>query len=380
MDKHSKLTYQPDYVVASGDVLADELEARGMTQLELAHRTGLTPKHIVSIVKAKAPITPETAIKFERALGLAAEFWLALEAKYQERLARFSDEKRLREDIAWLSDFPVKEMVKIGWVPKSKSTRDQLIEILKFFGIAYAKQWNEIWSSLVTMEGHQACVKRRDVFALSAWLRRGEIESSWVLYETYRRERFRQTLYQVRSLTASGPDVFVPKMMELSAAAGIVVIFVPTLPTHSINGCTRWLSTQKALIQLSSSLKTDHSIWISFLRGAAHVLFQGKKKHFFDVLACQENSEEREVYEFAEQEAIPKKEFSRFIEAGQFSKRSILSFATEIGIGPGIIVGQLQKLKLVPASSHNNLKLEFVRHKEVKMPVENKISTNRLIG
>lgn len=58
MDKHTLNEYQPDYAVPPGDVLAVELEMRGMTQQELAKRTGLTPKHIVAIAKAKSAITP----------------------------------------------------------------------------------------------------------------------------------------------------------------------------------------------------------------------------------------------------------------------------------------------------------------------------------
>ncbi len=98
MDKHSLNEYQPDYAVAPGEVLAVELEMRGMTQQELAKRTGLTPKHIVAIAKAKSAITPETAIKLERALGMPAEYWLNLESQYQEVLARLEEEQKTPEE------------------------------------------------------------------------------------------------------------------------------------------------------------------------------------------------------------------------------------------------------------------------------------------
>ena len=91
--------YQPDYAVIPGDVLAYELELRGMIQQELAKRTGLTPKHIVSIIKGKSAITSETAIKFERALGMPADYWLNLESQYQEIQARIAEE----EQFQWLN-------------------------------------------------------------------------------------------------------------------------------------------------------------------------------------------------------------------------------------------------------------------------------------
>jgi len=99
MDKQTLNEYRPDYAVSPGDVLELELEARGMKQQDLANRTGLTPKHIGALVKAKSAVTPETAIKLERAIGLPAQYWMNLESQYQEVLARTAEEKRLTSGI-----------------------------------------------------------------------------------------------------------------------------------------------------------------------------------------------------------------------------------------------------------------------------------------
>lgn len=62
-----------------------------MTQTELADRTGLTQKTINEIIKAKAPINPEIALKFERPLGRPAHIWSNLERHYQYDLSRLDD-------------------------------------------------------------------------------------------------------------------------------------------------------------------------------------------------------------------------------------------------------------------------------------------------
>ena len=73
MANTAKNTYQPDYAVTPGEVLGHELELRNMSRTELAKRTGLSEKHIIAILKGKGTviITPETALKLERALGYA---------------------------------------------------------------------------------------------------------------------------------------------------------------------------------------------------------------------------------------------------------------------------------------------------------------------
>ena len=64
-----------------------------MTQAELSQRTGRPKKTINEIIKGKAAITPDTAIQFERVLGVPASFWNNLERNYQETLARLREEK-----------------------------------------------------------------------------------------------------------------------------------------------------------------------------------------------------------------------------------------------------------------------------------------------
>ena len=59
-----------DLPIPPGEVLAEELEARGMTQKELAARLGRPAQVVNEIIKAKKGITPETAIGLGRVLGI----------------------------------------------------------------------------------------------------------------------------------------------------------------------------------------------------------------------------------------------------------------------------------------------------------------------
>ena len=78
----------PDLAIAPGEVLLEELQARSMTQKELARRLGRPAQGINEIVNAKKAITPDTAIRLEDVLGIEAQFWLKLESDYQMTLIR----------------------------------------------------------------------------------------------------------------------------------------------------------------------------------------------------------------------------------------------------------------------------------------------------
>lgn len=83
----SGFPFDPDYVTKPGDVLLETTEGLGMTQKELAARTGFTAKHINQLIRGVARISPETALRLEKVTGVPASFWNHLETKYQERKA-----------------------------------------------------------------------------------------------------------------------------------------------------------------------------------------------------------------------------------------------------------------------------------------------------
>ena len=82
------LRYEPDYVVPTGYVIADHLEAPGMSQAELARRCGRSRKWVSQVIAGKAPVLADAAVQLERALGLDASVWLGIESDYRLAIAR----------------------------------------------------------------------------------------------------------------------------------------------------------------------------------------------------------------------------------------------------------------------------------------------------
>ncbi|MBI2177204.1 MAG: HigA family addiction module antidote protein, partial [Candidatus Tectomicrobia bacterium] len=135
----------PNYVSPPGETLEDTLEAVGMSQAELAERTGLARKTVNLIVKGKASLTQDTALKLERVLGVPASFWSAREQQYQEMVARLEEQRRLKKYSQWLKQFPIGEMSKFKWVKSSQDKVKQIRELLNFFGVASPDEWQGIW-------------------------------------------------------------------------------------------------------------------------------------------------------------------------------------------------------------------------------------------
>lgn len=354
--------YTPDYVSPPGETLQEVLEERGMSQAELAERTGRPKKTINEIINGKAAITPETALQLERVLGIPASFWNNRERRYREARVRAEEQERLQKQIAWLDLIPVKAMIKLGWIQRYQDKVEQLRSVLNFFAVASPEQWEGIWCSThVFFRKSQAF--QTDPGAIAAWLRQGEIEANEISCASYDANKFREVLRQIRTLSVEPPEIFQPEVVRLCAEAGVAVVFVPQLPKIRTCGATRWLNPNKALIQLSLRYKTDDHLSFAFFHEAGHILLHGKRDVFLEgkgVQGVDEQDLEEEANKFAADILIPPAELKRFLASGQQqSKLVIEQFAAEIGIAPGIVVGRLQHDGVLPPTHCNDLKQGF---------------------
>lgn len=80
----TKTDAYPDVAISPGEYLAEEIEARQLSQKELARRMGRPANAINEIINGKKTITAETALQFEAVMPeIPARFWLNLETDYQ---------------------------------------------------------------------------------------------------------------------------------------------------------------------------------------------------------------------------------------------------------------------------------------------------------
>lgn len=359
--------YEPDYAVPPGRTLQETIESIGMSQTELALRTGRTLKTINEIIQGKAAITAETALQLERVLGVPARFWNNLERNYRADLASIEERNRFESSMAWASQFPRRELAKLGAISAVEGKAALVIEMLNFFGIASPDAWERTWTET------NVAFRRSPAFqsspgSVSAWLRLGELAARQIPCQAYDRARFRLAISSARSLTVKPIGFAQSELTRLCAQAGVAVVFVPELPKTHVSGATRWLSATKALIQLSLRYKSDDQLWFCFFHESAHILLHGKREVFLEE-KCDENADEAEANEFARDTLIPPARYRAFTASGDFSRVAIQRFAESIDIAPGIVVGRLQHDRLIAFSACNDLKQRYVLQLQDKWAV-----------
>ena len=75
-------------IVHPGQVLAEELDALGISPTELARQIAVPPNRISQIIHGKRAITGDTALRLAHWFKTTPEYWMDLQSAYAVDLAR----------------------------------------------------------------------------------------------------------------------------------------------------------------------------------------------------------------------------------------------------------------------------------------------------
>jgi addiction module HigA family antidote len=117
----SKKVLTPFEATHPGEMIKDELIARGMTQKELAEQTGIKQSVISETINGKRNVSLSLAVALEKALDIPADIWMNLQTNYNLDQANIGQRDGKHETIS--VTIPVKD-------------RNLLREIARKFGWA----------------------------------------------------------------------------------------------------------------------------------------------------------------------------------------------------------------------------------------------------
>ena len=273
------------------------------------------------------------------------------------------DSRRLHaEGQDWLRQLPVGDMVRFGWLERPPRPSEELSKCLEFFAVVSVAEWRTKYAGVMDM----AAFRTSPSFdsrpeSVAAWLRQGEIEAKQVDCESWNRERFEETLMEVRKLTRiKDPCRFLPKLRAACARCGVALVVVRSPSGCRASGATRISGAEKAILQLSFRFLTDDHFWFTFFHEAGHLVLHTESG---DVLILEGMDKDRsqqdaEANQFAARMLIPD-EYQDHLRSMPTSWQEVVRIASHIGVSPGIVVGQLQHLGRVEFGHLNRLKRRF---------------------
>lgn len=358
-------TIEPHTVLHPGETVMDYLEHYGWSQQDLSRRAGITPKTVSEICNGKTSISPATALSLEKVLQRPAHFWLNLQRQYDEAKAR----ERVRQHAAdwgsWTARFPISEMKQYRLIGVPDSQRSDTDALLSFLGVSSPESWDAVWKS-ANVAYRQTRKFKTSTESVAVWVRWTEILAAELEVEDFDARKLRASIEDLRSQTRRRVSEIMEPVQRICGAAGVAVVWTPQLSHTGISGCARWINDRKALIALMPRYKTDDQMWFTFFHELGHILLHKTLRTFVLDNAAEDLSDsivdpemqqlEDEANRFAADAIIPPKALAGFIRNQDFGNEAIHEFSEKVGVGPGLVVGRLQREGLLEYFQGNDLK------------------------
>lgn len=327
-----------------GELLGDELEARGWSQADFAAVLGRPTQFVSEIVTGKKEITRESAAQIGAALDQSAEYWLKLQDQYllAEQAKNKTTQGKL-EDVrrrALLNRKAPIQMLQKRKLLTSKSLDDLEAEVMELFELtsledeppfaAAAKRGNHGEDISLLQRAWVACVRKaaRELPAQEKYSAKGLKALCGKLS---------------RTLKDSGDFTDLPHLL---AEVGVRLVYVETLPGGKIDGCAMFVDGYP-VIGLAGRGKRLDKVLFTLLHEIAHILLahvdaeriiaeelDGKHNH----QSAQETDANRAAADWMFPAGFP--DVPARVH-GPWIDRT----AAELGVAPIVVIGQLQHHK-----------------------------------
>ena len=343
----------PAEVFPPGDLIREELDARGWTQTDLAEILGRPMRVVSEVLAGKKAITPETAQGLGEAFGVGAQFWLNMESAYRLHVYRTKSDSTntVTRRAALFAKAPIKDMLKRGWIEPSEN-----IDVLE-------KQIDEFFSAPLTAAARKSAPYDETTVAQRAWLYRARRLAAGSATAKYSKKKLIAGLDDLRALMVEPEEVrHVPRLL---AELGVRFLVVEHLPHTKIDGACVWIGSSPVVV-LSMRYDRIDSFWFTLAHEIGHVVNNDKFSLDVDLISKEPDRDkpkhEIKADEFASELLVPEDELDDFVARVYplYSKKKIDGFAARIGVHPGIVVGQLHYRDKI-SYSHSREKLVKVR-------------------
>jgi HTH-type transcriptional regulator/antitoxin HigA len=356
----NKIEYNDIIAFHPGSYIKELLDDVPMNQAELAKRLGTTEKTVSELINGIAEMTDVMARNLSIVFGTTIDLWLNLNEKYQKKKLEIEQLRREEEERSILKMMDDSFWANMGVVAQVSNYRDQIAELQKYFRISSLKILARPDFLVQFRQSQTTEVSEKNIVNSNAWVQTAFNFGTQCEVGSYSEAKMKACIKDIRMLTHLTPDAFVPELKKKLAYCGVALVMLPYLKNSGVNGAVKWIGQDKAILAINNKNKYADVFWFSLLHECKHVL-QHRSKPIIDMSDDRYFSPklEEDADEFASNTLIPKDKYKEFTKNGEYTEQSIKDFARNINIHPGIVVGRLQKNKLIPYSKLNTLRVKY---------------------
>lgn len=330
-------------VFGPGYFIQRQIDVRGWTQKDLADVLGVSAKEINYLLQNKQSITFETAQLLENAFGISAQTWLNHELRYRE--SKQTGEKKARQvkiKSPIYEFMPINEMVKKGWISKTKSAEELEQQVMRFWGIhsvdfGFMQNNNNLRIACKKSEALQ----NFNLYALRCWKQKATLVAQTIQVPVFDRNKLVElydTISQYTIDEVNGIANFLKKLTE----CGVKFLVLSHLQHTYLDGAT-FMDNGNPVVVYTGRYKRLDNFWFTLAHEIAHVLLHLKGDIcFVDDDSHSNDAAEKEANELA-QTKLKHGEIVKYFRnhEGYLTKGKLAYASKDLGINSSIIAGSL---------------------------------------
>ncbi len=335
-------TMSANWVKHPGYYIKEEMEARGWSQRDVAFILGSTDQALNPLLSGKRGISPEMAKALGEAFDVPPEFFANLQQAYDLAQAR-TPEPSIAVRRNMQSTYPVREMIKRGWIELSDAIMIET-QLVRFFGV---ENPDEI--PYMAHAAKKSSYEEREIPpAQLAWLFRVRQVANSIAVPRYSEKALRSALDDLQRLLYAPEEARqVPRIL---AECGVRYVLVEKLPNAKIDGICFWLNDSPVI---GMSLQHDRidNFWFVLRHEIEHVLRgHGREQEMIDTdldkAPDASTSEDELVANSAAADfCAPSDKLESFLMRKRpfYYEKDVVAFARLHNRHPGVVVGQIRR-------------------------------------
>lgn len=345
-----------------GEILQEELNMSGMSRKELAIRTGVTEKHICTIVNGDKGISSA----FAKKLGYVFKsdtYWMRLQADYDAYQLTLQEENAIsQEEIHLLK--PLHEImayfIERDYIHNNCGDASKVMQLREFLQISDLTQIPKITYNAAYRAQLTTNVKV-DPYVLFAWQRMCEKETEQI--KTNRvvdKDLLARSISKIKKTMFGSINDGIMELQDIFADCGIAFQVVKNFRGAPVQGFIKETTDDRLILCLTIRGRRADSFWFTLFHEIAHILNGDNKNRFVDFDSVQGKSEQL-ADQYACDALIPPEQYREFISSRDCTSwEGIQDFAKKVDIQPFIVLGRLQNDKYLDWSDYSD---KVVRYK-----------------
>ena len=345
----------PDLLVHPGETIEEIISDRGISQKELAMRTGYTEKHISTVIHGQKGISAEFATRLQYALDIPASFFRNLQTNYDLEVVTFKETNNISEkelSIAKEIKNSVEEL--LGEPNNSKNGSDCVWFLRQSLGLSNLETIKEINNGFYRAQFD----KNTSEYKMYIWQYLCEKEAQRQTANTFDKIKLKASIESIKAIMHENPDQHVEKIQSILNECGILFVVKKHITRAPIKGLTVKTKKGQVMIALTIRGKYIDIFWFTLFHEIAHVLNGDYLINQNKLDNYQEIEDNADL--FASNTLIDPLQFQEFTIKNDFSEQAIISFAKKINVLPTIVIGRLMhESNFWADQSHLRMKYEW---------------------